>query len=127
PLLLPSPSGHTSVAEFISTHVELNADAHTNTTLAKNSYVSFVSASKTSTPLAFLVSLSYRIRVTIENCRNVTFPVATAAGKVDDWVLKYAPKLQPSQHWFWYWQFTRPLCGTVRFATRPMIKFRFPL
>src|SRR5690606_5489384 len=126
PLLLPNPPSHTSVAEFINIQVELNAEAQTNTTLAKYSYVWWVSASIISTPVAFFVSLSYRIRVTMENGRNVRLPVATAAGRVDDWVLKYAPKLQPSQHWFWYWQVIRSLWGTDRLATRPMIEWRLP-
>src|SRR5690606_37091672 len=127
PLLLPNPSGHTSVAEFINTQVELNAEAQTKITLAKNSYVSFVSASTISTPFAFWVSLSYKIRVTMEYGRRVRLPVATAAGKVDDCVLKYPPKLQPSQHWFWNWHPGRPSCGTEILAVRLWIKCRLPL
>src|SRR5690606_26200788 len=88
PELVPKPSGHISVAERISTAVELNADAHRNTTLALYSMVSLVSASKTSTPVAFLVSLSYNTRVAIDQGLRVRLPVATAAGRVEDWVLK---------------------------------------
>jgi hypothetical protein len=38
--------------------------------------------SSTSTPVAFFVSLSYKIFVTILQGRNVRLPVAVAAGKV---------------------------------------------
>ena len=36
-------------------------------------------------------------------------------------LLKYAPYGQPRMQRFRYWQPPRPLCGCVRFATRPMI------
>src|SRR5688572_33383598 len=105
----------------MSTHVELNADAHRKIILAVNCSVLLVSASSISTPLAFFLSLSYISRVTMENGRRVRLPVFTAAGNVDDCVLKYPPYGQPSQHLSLYWQPTLPSIGFVRFATRPMI------
>src|SRR6266705_2758976 len=100
PLLLPSPSGHTSVAEFIMIQALFSAEAFTKTIFDLYSYVLFVSASSTSTPVAFFVFLSYIIFVTIDQGRSVRLPVLTAAGKVEDCVLKYPPKGQPSQHLF---------------------------
>ena len=47
-----------SVAEFINTHALFSVDAFRKTILDLNSYVWFVSASSTSTPVAFFVSLS---------------------------------------------------------------------
>src|SRR5688572_20366745 len=102
PLLLPNPSGQMSVAEFMSTHDEFSADAHTKTIFALNSMVWFVSASRICTPLAFLLSLSYSICVTFEYGRNVRLPVFIAARKVDDCVLKYPPNGQPLQQRFRY-------------------------
>src|SRR5258708_36036513 len=64
------------------------------------------------------------MRVTMEKGRSVRLPVATAAGSVDDCVLKYAPNGQPSQHLLRYWQFTRFASGCVMFAVRPMIRRR---
>src|SRR6185503_19977482 len=107
-----------SVAEFISIQALLNVDAFKNTILAKYSYVWLVSASSTSTPLAFLVSLSYEIFVTIDQGRTVKLPVALAAGKVDDCVLKSAPNGQPSQHLLRYWQLVRPGSRWVILAVR---------
>src|SRR5688500_12897224 len=83
-LLLPKPPGQMSVAELNNTQVLLNAEAHRNTTFDLNSYVLFSWASITSTPVALFLSLSYSTFVTIEKGRRVRFPVATAAGKVDD-------------------------------------------
>ena len=40
----------------------------------------------------------------MENGFSVRLPVATAAGSVDDCVLKYAPNGQPSQQVLRYWQ-----------------------
>src|SRR5476649_1340778 len=60
----------------------------------------------------------------MENGRSVKLPVAIAAGRVDDCVLKYPPKGQPNAHLLRYWQLVRPLCGTVMLATRPMIILR---
>src|SRR6476620_10904621 len=65
------------------------------------------------------------ILVTIENGRTVNFPVAIAAGNVDDCVLKYPPKGQPSQHRFLNWQRVLPGIAAVKFAVRPMIMLRF--
>ena len=49
------------------------------------------SASNTVTPVARFLSLSYLISVTIEKGLKVKLPVAIAAGKVEDCVLKYPP------------------------------------
>src|SRR5258706_13361184 len=95
PLLLPNPSGQTSVAEFINIQAEFIVDAFRKTIFALYSTVLFVSASSTSTPVAFLVSLSYSILVTMLQGLTVRLPVLTAAGKVEDCVLKYPPKGQP--------------------------------
>ena len=62
------------------------------------SIVLFVSASKTVTPVARFLSLSYLISVTILQGLKVKLPVAIAAGKVEDCVLKYPPNGQPNQH-----------------------------
>src|ERR1035438_2752180 len=98
PQLLPSPSGQTSVAEFMRIHAVLRVEAQRKTTLDLYSTVWSVWASIISTPVAFLLSLSYTTLVTIENGRRVRFPVATAAGRVEDCVLKYAPNGQPRSH-----------------------------
>src|SRR5271165_2714069 len=94
PLLLPSPLGQTSVAEFRSTHAELRVEAHRKTILERYSVVCPVSASSTSTPFARKASLSKITLLTMEKGRSVRLPVFTAAGSVVDCVLKYAPNGQ---------------------------------
>jgi hypothetical protein len=64
--------------------------------------------------------------VTIENGLSVNRSVAIAAGSVEDWLLKYAPKGQPSQHALRYRQGARPGSGWVRFALRPGMRRRRP-
>ena len=100
--LLPSPPGQTSVADRISSHVELSADAHRNTTLDEYSVVALVTASITRTPVARLRSRSYTTSVTIANVFIVRRPVAFAAGSVEACVLKYDPVGHPSEHAFRY-------------------------
>src|SRR3989442_2909272 len=73
-----------------------------------------LTASSTRTPVARFLSRSYKTSVTIANGLSVKRPVATAAGNVDDCVLKYPPKGQPSQQALRYWHFVRP--GSI--ATR---------
>ena len=53
--------------------------------------------------------------------RTVKLPVALAAGNVDDCVLKYPPKGQPSQQRLLNWHVVLPGMAWVRFATRPII------
>ena len=89
--LLPSPPGHTSVAERSSNQVELSVDAQRKMMRALYSTVALVTASITRTPVARLLFLSNTTSLTIECGRSVSLPVFIAAGNVDDWVLKYAP------------------------------------
>ena len=63
-------------------------EALTKIIFALYSIVLLVSASNTVTPVARFLSLSYLISVTIEKGLKVKLPVAIAAGKVEDWVLK---------------------------------------
>src|SRR5689334_3686993 len=91
------------------------------------SYVLLSCASNISTPVAFFVSLSYKIFVTILHGRTVRFPVFIAAGNVEDCVLKYPPNGQPNQHLFLNWQLVLACIGCVIFAVRPMIITRLPL
>src|SRR5450432_350003 len=118
PLLLPRPSGQILVAEFINTHALFNAEAFKKIIFELNTYVLLVSPSSTSTPVAFLVFASYNILVTMLHGRTVKLPVATAAGNVDDCVLKYPPNGQPSQQRFLNWHCVLPGIACVRFATR---------
>src|SRR5262245_12239424 len=124
PELLPSPPGHTSVAERISSQVEFNVDAHRNTTFARYSVVAFVSASITRTPPARLRSRSKITSVAMALVRSVNRPVFIANGSVDACVLKYEPEGHPSAHALRYWQRPRPGSGCVRLATRPGIRRR---
>ena len=62
----------------------LRADAFRNTTRAKYSVTSFVSASITRTPLARPVSSSQMRLWAIEKGRRVMRPVAAAAGRVEE-------------------------------------------
>src|SRR6478736_9979215 len=64
---------------------------------------------------------------TIEKGRTVKFPVFIAAGKVEDCVLKYPPNGQPSQQRLRNWQAVLPGIAALKFATRPINKWRLPL
>src|SRR5712691_7047109 len=118
PELLPRPPGHTSIADRSSSQVEFNVDAQRKMMRAVYSAVCMLTASSTRTPVARFLSRSYKTSVTIANGLSVKRPVATAAGNVDDCVLKYPPKGQPSQQALRYWHFVRPGSGCVRFAVR---------
>jgi hypothetical protein len=67
---------------------EAIAEAHRKITLALNSNVSLVTLSITFTPVAFFVSASYITSCTIESGLRVIFPVASAAGRVEELLLK---------------------------------------
>src|SRR5690606_40801346 len=74
--------------EFNSKATELTADPLTNTTLAKYSVTSFVSASITRTPFAKPVFSSTMIDSAIALLIKVRLPVFSAQGIVDELLLK---------------------------------------
>jgi hypothetical protein len=78
--------------------VDGTVDAQRKITFALNSKVSFVSVSITRTPVALFLSASYMTSWTIEFGLRVILPVASAAGSVEELLLKYAPYGQPLLH-----------------------------
>src|SRR5690348_2389789 len=124
PELDPSPPGQMSVAERRSSQVELSVEAQRKTIFATWSVTWLVTASSTRTPVARFLSLSYNTSVAIANGCSVRRPVFTAAGSVDDCVLKYAPYGQPRPQALRYWQGLRPGSGRVRLAVRAEMRRR---
>ncbi|MNQ93527.1 hypothetical protein D3C85_1089980 [compost metagenome] len=110
------------MAELNKIQAVFKVEAHKKTILLLYSYVLLVSVSKTSTPVAFFLSWSYKTCVTKEYGLTVRLPVFIAAGKVEDCVLKYPPKGQPSQQRFLNSHFVLPGIAAVRFATLPIIR-----
>src|SRR5680860_1205177 len=59
--------------------------------------------------------------------RRVMFPVRSAAGRVEELLLKYPPNGQPRLQRLRYWQTPRPskvAFGSVMWAVRPMVTRR---
>jgi hypothetical protein len=69
-------------------HVLLMVEAQTKTTFAEYTVEAPVAASIARTPVARLRLASYTTSVTIWKVLSIKRPVATAAGSVDDCVLK---------------------------------------
>ena len=82
--------------------MEGTVEAHKKIILALNVCFCLVSPSIISTSEALLVFSSYIILCTIECGLKVIFPVASAAGRVDELLLKYAPYGHPLIHLFLY-------------------------
>src|SRR3990170_5727289 len=102
------------------------AEAHMNTIRAGITSACFVLASTTCTPVTRLVAGSYSRLLTTASGRNVSLPVARAAGRVTAWVAKYAPNEHPRPHWLRYWHLGRPSSGlsSVRLDMRALISLR---